>query len=160
MRRKEFLKRIELSPWSNHYWYLFYSYYSTLFGSFIFRGGKLRAFNFLVRIREGIKIKECVDWNLVFLVSMLNITPKVDLFLLRMGGGNKKVPLPISESKQISLAVKLLKSLSKSNKRTVNVDIMVNLISESLYNKGDAVQKNLDAHSLAILNRYLIRYFK
>jgi ribosomal protein S7 len=37
---------------------------------------------------------------------MMNITPKINLFLLRMGGSTKKVPLPITEEKQISFAVR------------------------------------------------------
>jgi ribosomal protein S7 len=83
-----------------------FSYNTNLFGSLIFRGNKIRAFEFLSKIKREIKIKEFSDFNLVILISMMNITPKVNLFFLKLGGANKKVPLPISEQKQVSFAVR------------------------------------------------------
>jgi hypothetical protein len=37
---------------------------------------------------------------------------------------------------------------------------MSDLICLALYNKGEAVQKKLDTHLLALENRYLIKYFR
>jgi ribosomal protein S7 len=84
---------------------LFY-YHSTLFGSLIFRGNKIRAYELFSNIKQNLKSKELIDSNLIFLVSMMNITPKINLFLIKLGGSSKKVPLPISEQKQVSFAIR------------------------------------------------------
>ena len=89
----------------------------------------------------------------------MNVTPKINLFLLRLGGSSKKVPLPISEKKQISFAIRWLKILAKENGRVLSLSKMVELICSSLYNKGEVVNKKLETHSLALENRYLIKYF-
>lgn len=160
MKRKDLVKFRSKKSWYDYYVYLQYNYYFTLFGSLISKGCKIRAFDFLLKVRKEVKYRELNDWNLIFLVAMMNITPKISLFLLRMGGSNKKVPLPITEEKQISFAIKWLKILSKKDDRVISVLKMSDLICLALYNKGEAVQKKLDTHSLAFESRYLIKYFK
>jgi hypothetical protein len=62
MKRKKFLKiKNQLKPWFDYYTYLQYNYYLTLFGSLISRGHKIRAFNFLLKVKEVIKHRESKD---------------------------------------------------------------------------------------------------
>lgn len=155
-------KRVQyLKVWHDYYVYKFFCYHFKLFGSLIFRGNKLRAFDFLFFMKRSIKISENMDPNFIFLVSMMNMTPKINLFLLKLGGSISKVPLPLYEGKQTFFAVKWLKILSKDKNRAIKISKMVDLVISALYNDGDVIQKKLEVYNIASNNRYLLnRYFK
>jgi hypothetical protein len=62
MKRKDNLSiKFDLKPWYNYYAYLSYNYYCILFGSLIFRGNKLHAFDFLLQVRQSVKTRENID---------------------------------------------------------------------------------------------------
>jgi len=76
------------------------------FGSLLFRGKKILAFNTFLQIKNGLKRKEKFDPFLVFLVAMMKITPSLVLLPIRKSGALHGVPFPISQRKQITFAVK------------------------------------------------------
>jgi len=130
-----------LKFWHDYYYHLSFWYNLTLFNSLIFRGNSLLAFKFYCKLKNKIKLKGFYDFNFILLIAMMNITPKVNLRIFRFGSSNKKVPFPITEQKQISLAVKWIKSLSKDKNRAINLIKLVELLISSLYNKGSVVEK-------------------
>jgi len=93
-----------------YYWQLWFRYQNVFFGSLIFAGRKLYAFNFLLKIKQGLKLREATDPIKIFLVSMMMVTPNIYLLPLKLGGRSVGVPLPISEKKKISLGVKFILS--------------------------------------------------
>jgi ribosomal protein S7 len=57
-------------------------------------------------IKYHLKLKESCDPYFIFYVAMLKITPEVFLVTLPLGSAKYSVPLPITEVKKISFAVK------------------------------------------------------
>jgi len=90
----------------NFFNYLFFKYHRIFFGSLIFNGKKLWAFNLFLKLKYNLKIKEGVEPNLLFFFSMINISPTVLLFPLKIGGKVEGVPLPISLNKKLIFATK------------------------------------------------------
>jgi len=81
-------------------------YHNKFFGSLIFRGCKLKAFNFFSILQYNLKLKKNFDPFLLFLISMLKITPNVFLRSIRFGSVTQSIPFPITEEKQVSFAIK------------------------------------------------------
>jgi ribosomal protein S7 len=90
----------------NFFNYLFFKYHRIFFGSLIFKGKKLWASNLFLKLKYNLKIKEGVEPNLLFFFSMINISPTVLLFPLKIGGKVEGVPLPISLNKKLIFATK------------------------------------------------------
>jgi ribosomal protein S7 len=104
----EFTKQKQLYKAGHNYWYhLWFLYHSVFFGSLIFRGRKLAAFKFLKFIKFDIKLKSLKkDPFLIFLCALVNVTPKVFLRQAYISGTSSGVPVPITEKKQVTFAVK------------------------------------------------------
>lgn len=149
--------KLEKKNWYNYYDHIFFSYQTKFLGSLIFRGKKQNAFNFVLKVKESLKIKEKVDPSLIFLVALLNITPQVNLKPMKMGSSLYGVPMPIGENKKITLAIKWLFNIAKSKNRKIDVPVLVDLLITSAYKKGDVIKKKSDYYSLAARNRFLIK---
>jgi len=144
----------------NFFNYLFYRYHRIFFGSLIFKGRKLWAFNIFFRLKYNIKIKEGVEPNLLFFYSMLNISPTVLLFPLKIGGKVQGVPLSISISKKLIFATKWVIKLLKDKYKRVGLNDLIDIIISACYNKGLAIKKKSQFKSISSPNRFLIKYFK
>jgi ribosomal protein S7 len=72
----------------------------------IWRGRKLFAFNFFIKVKHELKIREDADPLLIFFAALLKITPDVILFPYRRSGVVNMVPMPITIKKQITFATK------------------------------------------------------
>lgn len=81
-------------------------YHKKFFGSLIFKGKKLYAYNFFSNIKFQLKINESFDPFFVFLISMVRITPSIFFIYKRMGRLKLGIPLPIKENKQFVFAIK------------------------------------------------------
>jgi hypothetical protein len=84
-----------------YYYNLWHLYHKNFFGNLIFRGRKLFAFKFFLFIKYQLKIREKHDPFLLFLISMLKLTPKIFLKPINISATSKGVPLPISLEKSI-----------------------------------------------------------
>jgi hypothetical protein len=89
-------KQITRKKTYNFFVYFFYRYHRIFFGSLIFKGRKLWAFNFLNQLKTQLKKKEKLEPNLVFFFSLIKITPSILLFPYKIGGKVQGVPLAIS----------------------------------------------------------------
>jgi ribosomal protein S7 len=72
----------------------------------IFNGNKLRAFNQVLCIKQGLKHREMNDPFLIFLVAMMKITPDIMFSSIKLGGASYNVPLPITENQRVVFSVK------------------------------------------------------
>jgi hypothetical protein len=50
----------------------------------------------MLRLRYELKLKENIEFHLIFIFSLLNITPNIILSYLKIGGAKQGVPLAIS----------------------------------------------------------------
>jgi len=144
----------------NFFVYFFFRYHRIFFGSLIFRGRKLWAFNFFNKIKEQLKKKEKIEPNLVFFFSLVKITPNVLLFPYKIGGKVEGVPLAISWHKKLIFATKWIIKLLRDKYKKLKVDDISEILHLAIYSKGLAIRKKFFFNSLSTINRYLIRYFR
>ena len=140
--------------------YYWHKYHRHFFRSLIWRGRKISAFNFFIKIKYELKLRENIDPLLVFFVALLKITPDVILFPFRRSGAVNMVPMPITIKKQITFATKWVIKLLKDNYKKINLITLIDLLIDSVYDKGLAIEKKTLVHETALKNKYLVRYFK
>ena len=76
------------------------------FGALISSGKKIKAFNKFIQIKYHLKQIETLDPYLIFLTALIRVTPSIYLRPLRLGSFTQGVPLPITEKKRATFAVK------------------------------------------------------
>lgn len=59
----------------------------------------MRAFNNYVKIKQGLKVQEKNEPHVIFLVSMMKISPDIIALPVRLGGAAHGVPMPIASTK-------------------------------------------------------------
>lgn len=152
-------KQLYLKAYSNLYEYLWFRYHSKFYGSLITHGRKATAFNFLLSIKQSFKAREFFDVYYTFLVAMLQITPSLLIIQRRMGASYKGVPFPLSARKRVTFAIKWVTKFLKDKNGGVSRKAMVDLLYNSLYNKGEAIERKRFFHRTALANRFLIQRF-
>jgi len=85
---------------NNLYKQLFFNYHTNFFGSLNFKGHKLSAFNMFLKIKQGLKQKEFFDPYMLFLISMMKVTPDIVFLTVKLGGSSQGVPMPINQKKK------------------------------------------------------------
>lgn len=144
----------------NFFTYTFFRYHRNFFGSLIYRGRKLWAFNFLKKLKYQLKLKENLEPSIIFFYALLKISPNVLLFPYKIGGKVQGVPLPISWYKKIIYAVKWVIKLLKDKYQRVKINDLVEILVLATYDKGLAIKKKKLFNSISTSNRFLIRQFK
>jgi small subunit ribosomal protein S7 len=89
-----------------------------------------------------------------FRQALENIKPKVELRSRRVGGANYQVPLPVTETRQVALAMRWLLKAARDSRG--NKDFSEALYTQLLnaYNKeGAAYKKKEEVHKMAEANR-------
>jgi len=155
-------KKLNYTTRFDFYPFLYFSYHRLFFGSLVHRGRKLWAFNFLQRLKYELKKQEDCEAFLVLLVAWLQITPDLILFPRKLGGSVKQVPLPITERKQYTFAIKWVIKLlrDKHKNRTLTLSAVVDLLIDAIYDKGLAVEKKISIYKNGFANIHLMKYFK
>lgn len=163
MKKRKFLNSVNNKKYLSKYDYysfFWYQYHKLFFRSLIFRGNKLWAFKFLSELKYNLKVRELVDPFWVFLVAVMKISPEVLLFPKKRGGGLQWIPLPISLKKQYTFTIKWVIKLLKDKFRTLNINIVSDILINAIYDKGFAIEKKESVHAIADLNRHLVRFFR
>lgn len=153
-------KRRSLSCSGDSYSHLWFNYHRLFFGYLISKGKKIKAFNKFVELKSRLKTLEEIDPYLVFLVAMIRITPVIYLRPLRLGSFTQGLPLPITENKRATFAVKWIIKLAKRKNRKISIKDLANLMVLSIYNKGPVIELKKNTYTSGRMNRHLIKYFK
>jgi small subunit ribosomal protein S7 len=153
------LKKREIQLNHDFYYHRWFCYHSVFFGSLIFCGKKLRAFNFFLQLKFSLKLNSDLDPYLIFLIAMLKITPKVILKSKWIGGKPKGIPFPLDEKKQVMFANKWVIKLIKDREGAVSILSLSDLLLWTLEGRGESIRKKEAVHKLAIENRYLLKKF-
>lgn len=159
------IKRISLLKqnrkiWYNYYWQIWFRYHTVFFGSLIFNGKKLKAFDIFLKIKQGLKLKESFDPYLIFLVAMMKVTPDIVFLPVKLGGSSQGVPMPISEKKRIVFGVKWVLKLLKDKHKFLTVPLIVDSLISTIYDKGVSLEKKRSIYKLGSQNRHLLKFFK
>lgn len=161
---KYFREKIYLGSLSRlkpkYFSFLFYKYHKLFYRSLIFRGRKIWAINFFIKIKEFLKKKLFFDSRVILLLSLCLLTPSVYLVPLKLGSGVERVAFPILNKKKFIFSVKwALKSLKNNSKRLTVKLVSENLI-EALQGKGIGLECKKRVYIQAIKNKSLLRFFK
>jgi len=152
IKRKRISERISF----DHFLQLWFNYHFLFFHSLIFRGLKLKAFNFFCKIKKELKIFERFDPAFIFLVALLKITPSLMLKPLQVSGVTYDAPFPITYWKKISFGCKWVIKLVKDN-YGLTIKTIVESLTLSLIDEGISMNKKDIVYEIASLNRHLIR---
>ncbi len=145
--------------WHNFYLQLWFKYHNLFFGSLIFKGNKLRAFNLFLDIKKEMKNLEFFDPYYTFLVSLMKVTPNIILMPIKLGGSSYGIPMPITESKRITFGIKWILKLLKDKNYFLSSKSIADILIASLYNKGFAIDKKHSLYRISSLNRHLFKFY-
>jgi len=83
-----------------------------------------------------------------------NVKPKIELRSRRVGGANYQVPVPVTEKRQWSLAMRWILKAATDSRAGKNYSTSLYNQLFSAYNKeGSAVKKKEDVHKMAEANK-------
>lgn len=145
---------------TNYYEQMWFKYHVVFFGCLIIDGKKLKAFNNFLMIKYYLKEKELYDPSIVFVSSLMKLSPDIYFVTLKLGGAPNNVPLPISEKKKVILAVKWVIKLLRDKLQSISVLKIVDVIVSTLYDSGIAVDKKNTLYVQGGQNRHLLKFFK
>jgi len=139
----------------------FFVYRSFFLGKMNFRGRKLAAFNFIIKLNFFLKIREeGYDPSFIFTIAFMNITP---LFFIRniwMGNVSKSLPFPLIEEKKFSFAIMYFFRFIKQKYGIIKIENLVELLISSLYKRGLLYEQKIGLYKKSMENRHLLGFLK
>tara|TARA_S200000501_G_scaffold265857_1_gene249578 strand:- start:815 stop:1282 length:468 start_codon:yes stop_codon:yes gene_type:complete len=101
-------------------------------------------------ISEKAKTSEPID---VFKKALLNVSPALEVKSKRIGGATYQVPMEVSHSRKLSLAMRWILIYSRGRKgKTMSNRLAAELIAAS-NNEGSSIKKKEDTHKMAEANK-------
>ena len=89
----------------------------------------------------------------VFKKALSNVAPTLEVKSKRIGGATYQVPMEVSQSRKLSLAMRWILSYSRSRKgKTMSNRLAAELIAAS-NNEGSSIKKKEDTHKMAEANK-------
>jgi len=106
------------------------------------------------------KIKEQTGVNPIeiFDKAIENIKPHLELKVRRIGGANYQVPIEVSASRKITLALRWLINYSRLRNEKEMIDRLANEIIDASNGVGGSVKKREDIHKMAEANKAFAHY--
>ena len=107
-------------------------------------------YNCLNIISDKEKKENAID---VFKKALSNVAPTLEVKSKRIGGATYQVPMEVSQSRKLSLAMRWILSFSRSRKgKTMSNRLAAELIAAS-NNEGSSIKKKEDTHKMAEANK-------
>ena len=139
----------------------FFVYRLFFLGKMNFRGRKLAAFNFIIKLKFFLKMREeGYDPSFIFTIAFINLTP---LFFVRniwMGNVSKSLPFPLFEEKKFSFAVMYFFRFIKQKYGVIKIEDLVELLISSLYKRGPVYEQKIELYKKSMENRHLLGFLK
>ncbi len=89
----------------------------------------------------------------IFEQAIKNVSPLVELKSKRVGGANYQVPVPVAGERRITLAIRWIKSASKSKKGKKMAEKLADELIDASNKIGVAMKKRDDVHRMAEANK-------
>lgn len=109
------------------------------------------------KVKRGDQLLELIDPLVPFVVGCSNIMPVIWLLPRKLGGQIQKVPASITEKKQVLCVMKWIWATWKKNTRGNTIGGLSNIVVDSVYNKGEVIEKKFGFYEIGVQNRHLIR---
>jgi ribosomal protein S7 len=94
----------------------------------------------------------------VFNACMENLKPQLEIKSRRVGGGNYAVPVEVTPSRSLALALRWLVGYSRQRGGKGMADNLANEIVDASNNTGAAIKKKDDTHRMAEANKAFAHY--
>jgi small subunit ribosomal protein S7 len=85
--------------------------------------------------------------------ALLNIKPKIEVRSRRVGGANYQVPVPVSEERQLTLALRWIKEAMSSRGSRRSFEALADELIAATKKEGHSYKKKEDAHKMAEANK-------
>jgi small subunit ribosomal protein S7 len=133
------------------------TYNSELLGKFInyvmLNGKKTVAQNIVYGALEILKEKKDDDALKLFEKAIEAVSPQLEVRSRRVGGANYQVPMPVSGTRQSTLAFRWIIAAAKARKgKTMREKLALELL-DILEGVGGAIKKKEDVHRMADANK-------
>ena len=102
------------------------------------------------KIKKQVKIDDGIDY---FKKAIDNVAPILEVKSKRIGGATYQVPIEISESRRIALAMRWIISYAKARKGQTMADRLAAELIAAANNEGSSVKKKEDTHRMAEANK-------
>tara|TARA_B100001564_G_C20516035_1_gene612869 strand:- start:126 stop:593 length:468 start_codon:yes stop_codon:yes gene_type:complete len=107
-------------------------------------------YNCLDIIAKKEKEEDAID---IFKKALSNVSPALEVKSKRIGGATYQVPMEVSQSRKLSLAMRWILSFSRGRKgKTMSNRLAAELIAAS-NNEGSSIKKKEDTHKMAEANK-------
>ena len=102
------------------------------------------------KIKAQAKIDDGIEY---FKKALNNVAPILEVKSKRIGGATYQVPIEISESRRMALAMRWIISYAKSRKGQTMADRLASELIAAANNDGSSVKKKEDTHRMAEANK-------
>jgi len=102
------------------------------------------------KIQAQAKVDDGVEY---FKKALNNVAPILEVKSKRIGGATYQVPIEISESRRMALAMRWIISYAKSRKGQTMADRLASELIAAANNDGSSVKKKEDTHRMAEANK-------
>ena len=102
------------------------------------------------KIQNQAKIKDGIEF---FKKAIANVAPILEVKSKRIGGATYQVPIEISESRRMALAMRWIISYAKARKGQTMSDRLAAELIAAANNDGSSVKKKEDTHRMAEANK-------
>ena len=89
----------------------------------------------------------------IFKTAIENVMPSVEVKSRRVGGSTYQVPVEVSSSRRIALAMRWIIVYSKSRKGKSMMDRLSSELIAAANNEGSSIKKKEDTHKMADANK-------
>ena len=94
----------------------------------------------------------------VFEVAMDNVKPRLEVKSRRVGGATYQVPMEVSGSRQVSLAMRWIVNYSRAKKGQSMSRALANELMDAYKGQGSSMKKRDDTHKMAQANKAFAHY--
>ncbi|WP_342274014.1 30S ribosomal protein S7 [Spiroplasma endosymbiont of Phycita roborella] len=94
----------------------------------------------------------------VFEKAIANITPQLEIKTRRIGGANYQVPIEVSATRKITLAIRWLVSYSQARYGNSMQDKLAAEIMDAATGNGSSIKKRDEIHRMAEANKAFAHY--
>jgi small subunit ribosomal protein S7 len=89
----------------------------------------------------------------LFRKAVDNVKPMLEVKSRRIGGANYQVPIEVSQSRQVALAIRWIVQYAKARSEKSMAEKLAAELMQASRNEGGAVRKKVDTHKMADANK-------
>ena len=102
------------------------------------------------KIKKQAKVEDGIEY---FKNAIGNVSPILEVKSKRIGGATYQVPIEISESRRLALAMRWIIGYAKARKGQTMADRLAAELIAAANNEGSSVKKKEDTHKMAEANK-------